>query len=89
MSIAYIVMSVPYLVFSVFVLLNLGRWSSIKSIIPTLWRLTLGVLWLISGVGLLIAGVIHKVTLLVWVPVVAGAVVYIIFFLKKAREGLG
>ena len=87
MSVAYAVLGVPILVFSIVVLLNLGRWSSLREALPTPLRLTLGVLWLATGCGLLIAAALHKVTSLVWTPAVVAAVIFFYFLHKTRHEG--
>ena len=85
MSIAYAVLAIPFLAFSVVVIFDIGSWSSVKDAISVPWRLTLGVLWLATGCALLVAAALHKVTFLVWAPAVAGAVVFV-YCLNRSRQ---
>jgi hypothetical protein len=87
-SIAYIVLGIPILAFSIVVLFDVGRWSSAKDVISVPWRLALGVLWFATGCGLLIAAALHKTNFLVWAPGIVGVVIFF-YFLSKSRQEVG
>lgn len=86
MSVVYAVIGIAFLVFSILVLFDIGQWSRAKDVMPASWRLTLGLLWAVGGCVLVVAGVLQKITIFVWVPVVVGAVIFF-YFLRKAQQG--
>jgi hypothetical protein len=87
-SIAYVVLGIPILVFSIVVLFDIGRWSAAKDVMSGPWRLALGLLWLATGCGLLLAAALQKTTFLVWTPGVVGVVIFF-YFLSKSRQEVG
>lgn len=82
---AGVVVGALIMVFSLVVLFDIGKWSSIRNIIPMSWRVLLGILWLLMGVGFALTGVRNSFVQFAPMPGVIGSVIYI-YYLRQARQ---
>lgn len=82
---AGVIVGALIMIFSLVVLFDIGRWSTIRNIIPMSWRVLLGILWLLMGVGFALIGVRYSFIQFASMLGVIGSVIYI-YYLKRARQ---